>query len=80
VACWSFVESAFGKDGFFKGFSPKWLFIFCRNKLKWHPVIFLSKSNWHPSKNAVQNVAPRLKRYEKQSGERGLKRKEKQRH
>jgi hypothetical protein len=31
-------------------------------------------------KNPVQNVAPRLKRKEKQSGECGLKRKEKQRH
>jgi hypothetical protein len=40
VASWSFVESAFGKDGYFKiaqsGYS------FFRNKLKWHPV-FLKK-------------------------------------
>ncbi len=47
MASWSFVDSSFGKDGYFKN-SPKWLLIFCRNKLKWHPVIFLSKSNWHP--------------------------------
>jgi hypothetical protein len=45
--------------------SPKWLFNFFRNKLKWYPLIFL-KSNWHPPKKPVQNVAPLLKRKEEQ--------------
>ncbi len=62
MASWSFVESAFGKDGYFKIVQSGYSFFV---EIK-HPVIFLSKSNWHPPKIPVQNVAPRLKRKEKQ--------------
>jgi hypothetical protein len=41
---------------------------FFGNKLKWHPQIFLSKSNWQLPKTSVENVAPLLKRLKKKHG------------